>query len=426
MRSSQNYFLIRLVHFQLKRIPMTTAFIPKNILFLLLSFFVTTTIQADNIRSINLSFYSEVIDVDYHINMLIESKVRAEERSMVQYFRNMESTDYQLLLNNLQAVQDEFQLNDWLTYELMTKAVDKIYTNHSSLQKTLTCWFLLSKAGFDTRLTYLNQKAFLYVHTKDELFEVPMIEEKGEIFVNLSSIHKQKKQQAALYMLNFIANESGRPFSFSLTKLPQLTAKINTTNLEFINGDIRHNLQVKTDETIAELMHAYPFFAEEKYLEVPLSPTVAQSLLPQLRHKIKGLSNYKAVQLIAAFTRSGFKYREDKQHFGKSKPMIADELFHYDYSDCEDRSALFYTLVRALLDLPMIVVAYSDHLTVAVHLPEMSGNAITYQGKKYYICDPTGPSNSNEIGFAPKGYEREKFEIIGNYMGVSTLTLGRK
>ena len=83
--------------------------------------------------------------------------------------------------------------------------------------------------------------------------------------------------------------------------------------------------------------------------------------------------------------------------------MIADEVFFYPYSDCEDRSALFYALVRELLDLPMIVVAFPDHLTVAVSLEEeLPGAVISYQGRRYYICDPTGPVNSSEIGIFPK------------------------
>ena len=109
------------------------------------------------------------------------------------------------------------------------------------------------------------------------------------------------------------------------------------------------------------------------------------------------------------------RYKEDHDHFGKSKPMIADEVFHYSFSDCEDRSALFYNLVKELLDLPMIMIAYPDHLTIGVALTQQIGNPINYKGRKYYICDPTGPSNSTRIGSVPKNYERKSFEILADY-----------
>lgn len=374
---------------------------------------------AVDLLSLELPFYSETVTLKYHANMKLKVRIQTEERSMVQYYRNLEHTDYQVLLKDLQQKQQVFQLNDYLFYDLMKSAVEKIYSEQSKLQKTLTCWFLLSKAGFDTRLTYLDRKAFLYVYTEDELFEVPMIKERNRTFVNLSSVHANERQKEALYMLNFVANPSGRTFTFYLDQLPLFRPQITTQQLHFTNGNIEHELQIKTDKTIADLMEAYPFFAEEKYLEAPLSSTLTASLLPQLREKIAHLNDYKAVQLIAAFTRSAFKYKEDKHHFGKSKPMIPDELFHYPYSDCEDRAALFYSLVKTLLDLPMIAIAYPDHLTVAVHFKTMksAASSITHQGKKYYICDPTGPSNSNEIAQAPEGYERKRFKIIGNHIG---------
>jgi hypothetical protein len=118
---------------------------------------------------------------------------------------------------------------------------------------------------------------------------------------------------------------------------------------------------------------------------------------------------------LVSFTRSSFQYREDKDYFGYSKPMIADEVFHYPFSDCEDRSALFFRLVKETVDLPMIIVAFPDHLTIGVALDEEIGEPISYRGRNYYICDPTGPVNSTDIGVFPNGYRNSDFEIIGNY-----------
>ncbi|MEL7020099.1 MAG: hypothetical protein AAGK47_00695 [Bacteroidota bacterium] len=372
--------------------------------------------HAREIMSMRLPFYSDTIALRYHSNMNFDTRLNTKEQVMVQYFRNLESTDYQVLLRDLQAQQQRYQLNDYLMYDLMRAAVQQIYARQSELRRTLTCWFLLSKAGFDTRLTYLRQNAYLYVQTEDELFEIPMIEEKGHTYVNLTSIHTNESPLTELYMLNFVANQSGRSFRFYLDQLPKLRAQVVTQDVRFKNGHYDYQFTIKTDRTIADIMEKYPFFAEDRYLEAPLSQTLEASLLPQLREQTAQMSEYRAVQFLAAFTRSAFQYKEDKYHFGHSKPMIPDELFHYDYSDCEDRAALFYALVKRLLNLPMIALAYSDHLTVAVHLRDIhDGNSISHSGKKYYICDPTGPSNSNQIGRPPEGYERQKFEIISAY-----------
>jgi len=95
--------------------------------------------------------------------------------------------------------------------------------------------------------------------------------------------------------------------------------------------------------------------------------------------------------------------------------MVADELFFYAFSDCEDRSALFFSLVKELLGLPMIVIAYEDHLSIAVSSTGLMGSTIAYNGKRFVFCDPTGPRLSSTIGKIPKGYENQDFKIIGAY-----------
>jgi len=60
----------------------------------------------------------------------------------------------------------------------------------------------------------------------------------------------------------------------------------------------------------------------------------------------------------------------------------------------------------------MIVIAYKDHLTIAVATSQPIGNPIHHGKRKYYICDPTGPSNSGEIGTPPRGYRNKRFEVL--------------
>ena len=366
-------------------------------------------------NSISVVFYSEILRVNYHSNMLLDVAIEAEEHLMIRYYNNLKNTDYQVFIKDLKEKQQYFQLNDWLYYDLMTNCINQIFNNKSSLQKTLTCWFLLSESGFDTRLTYINNTAYLYVYTIDELFEVPMIQENGRNYVNLTNIHKNYGKQSMLYMLNHAGNSQAKAFSFDLLQLPNLSPQIISKELIFRNNKNLHHFQIRADQTIMELMKNYPFIAEEKYLNVPLSPTLANSLLPQIREKIRGKTKLEALKFLVAFTRSAFKYKEDKEHFGRSKPMIAEEVFHYAYSDCEDRSALFFSLVKEILDLPMIIVAFPDHLSIAVAADLPKKTAISYKGIKYYLCDPTGPVNSNEIGQFPEGFEQQSFEIIGTY-----------
>jgi hypothetical protein len=385
----------------------------KVILFLLV---LTTSgfVYAAN-SSIQLPFYSEDLSLNFNPEMILNTKIPVEEGAMVAYYQDMEQVDYQTLLDDLQQKKQHLELNDWLYYELLRKVIAKIYKNHPSVNQELTTWFLLSKAGYDTRLTYRKKKTYVYVYTQDEVFEVPLIKEGDRTYVNLTSIHNKNAVQEALYMLNFVPNPEGGSLSFYLKNLPKLSPQMKTRELKFFFDKATYQMKVKFDQTVIDLMSQYPFFAEKEYLEVPLSPTVARSLLPQLRDLIKDKTEKEALEFLVAFTRSSFKYKEDKEYFGVSKPMIADEVFYYPFSDCEDRSALFYSLVKELLQLPMVIVAFEDHLTIAVAIPQFEGKSIRFKGNDYYICDPTGPINSTVVGEFPSGYKNKPFEIIGFY-----------
>ena len=381
--------------------------------FLLFLLVLPSAASANQLNSISLDFYSEKINVGYYSNMVIDFDLMINERLMVKYFKQMEETMYQTLLSDLKSHKDRLALNDWLFYELVHEAVDKIYEDKSDQQKTLNCWFLLSKAGYNTRLTYLKNNIFLYAYSLDEIFETPMIEDKGKIFINLTNIHDNPGTKGiVLNMLSFVPNPDGQPFSFDLSSLPKLTPSEKNKILTFTSLNNHYEVNVQFDHNLIRMMENYPIFEELKYIQTPLSNLAAKSLLPQLKRLLRNKSEKEALEVLVSFTRSAFSYKDDHDHFGKNKPMIGDELFFYPFSDCEDRSALFYFLVKELLNLPMIVIAYEDHLTIAVASSKIIGNPIDYMGNTYFICDPTGPYNSSEVGNAPIGYENKKFEIL--------------
>lgn len=378
-------------------------------------FFFNAAVADPQLGNVKVRFFSEEFSIQYPKNILLTLPPHPTEQDMIAFYQAMERTDYQLLLKELNHKKQQLLLNDWLFYELMKRTLDAIIGTSKPSNIELTCWFLLSKSGYDTRLTYLKNKQFVYVYTEDEIFEVPMITEKDKHYANLTSILQTRSSNEALYMLNFIANPDGKPFRFYLKQLPRLKTDIEQKHFEFQYKDKSYQMDIEVDRTSAAVMRSYPFIDEQQYLQIPLSTTVARSLLPRFKNWVNGLSKIEALELLATFTRSSFQYKEDKAFFGRSKPMIADEVFFYPYSDCEDRSALFFCLVRELVDLPMIIVAFPDHLTIGVALDEKIGNAIRFEGKNYYICDPTGPVNSTVIGAFPYGYEKSKFKIIGKY-----------
>ena len=96
--------------------------------------------------------------------------------------------------------------------------------------------------------------------------------------------------------------------------------------------------------------------------------------------------------------------------------MSAEQSLLYDYSDCEDRSALFFYLVKEIYDLPMIVLTYPKHVTVAVNFGKRLGkNPIEYKGGYYYVCEPSSQKIDLQIGEMLPDWKKESYQVVYEY-----------
>ncbi len=387
----------------------------QRILLLLLLTFSFNFIKAQNAKK-TLPFYTTQLKLEYNPSMVTRGDVRLDDQDIVNFYKSLEGVSYQTFLNTIQNQKSQLGLNDWLYFDLMRRGLDKILVGKSQAYKTIYAWFLLTKSGYDTRMAYKNGKAYVYVYSKDHIFECPMFKESGRLFINLTALSERSSRKiTSLYTPNYKPNRGGMPFSFQLETMPLLPSKEVKKTVNFSYNGQGYAVNLEWSDLVIKLMKDYPFLEEKRYLEIPLSEIAQSKLLPQLRQIIAGKSQEEALQLLVTFTRSSFNYKEDEKYFGDNKPMIAEEVFHYKYSDCEDRSALFFNLVKELLNLPMVIVAYPDHLTIGVETNQRIGKPLQYRGRKYTICDPTGPINSTKIGVYPKGYEYKSFQVIGQY-----------
>lgn len=365
---------------------------------------------------VQVTFYTEQLTITYDDDFAPSRVNTINEQGLADFYRLMAKSPYQPLLESLQAHRERLGLNDWLYYRLMHLSVSQIFADKTDVQRELTCWFLLAKSGFDARLTYLGKKVFINVHTDDEVFVAPLITDKGRSFVNISYYFGAKSHVGvSLYLLDFIPNEKGKPFSFYMPAIPTLQSVDTMRELSFEYEGQTYRMKLLVDGAVAEMMKGYPLISEFQYMAIPMSPRTNKNIAAAFKPWLEGKTQRQKLEMLVTFSRSAFNYAEDKAVFGANKPMVAEEVFYYPQSDCEDRVALCYNLVKLLLDLPMIVIAYSDHLTLAVALPDTAGASVSYKGRQYLFCDPTGPVNSSEIGRIPKGYEHQEFEIIGHY-----------
>ncbi len=368
-----------------------------------------------SLRSAWVPLGTTAVELTYNVDMMIQIPVFQEEQSIMRYYHALLDTDYATLLKDLDAKREALLLNDWMYYGLLRSGVSVIFHEHSPFERELISWFLMSHAGFDTRLAYNSKAAYLYIFSEEEVFEMPMLQDNQRNYYHIPFPLQYPAGLESVSILPFNAMPGGRSLSFAWEDYPAFQPRTLEKVVQLRTKDSLYDFTVLIDQTLIEVMAQQPVIAETEYFEISMSTALQESLLPQLEAIMRGKDVRESLEILLAFTRSSFAYMEDEAYFGRSKPMTPDEVFFYPFSDCEDRAVLFFQTAKALLKLPMIVISFSDHITLGIALPWTCRDAVLYKGQKYCICDPTGPIHDREPGIWPKGYESKPFQIIKSW-----------
>lgn len=383
------------------------------LLLLFLSTFLAGS-SAGSVGSAWVPFGTDRIEVRYSpvMKFHIPMRVEREEAGITRFYHLLLEADYSTLLNDLARKKDSLRLNDWMQYGLLRSSVNVIFAEYPGFERELIAWFLLSHAGFDTRLAYNEGKAFLYIHIEEPVYDLPMIEDFGKAYYYLPYPIAYPVPAEDVFLLGFTAMPGGQPLSFRWAEYPLLPALPQEKTVQLRTRDTLYNFSVTFDRSVVDMFAQQPVLGERAYFEFPMSPLLRASLIPRLEAILAGKTVEEAIEILLAFTRSSFAYKEDEAQFGRSKPMAPDELFFYPYSDCEDRAVLFCYLVKTLMGLPVVAISFADHISIGVATGSFCEASVQHAGRQYCICDPTGPMGAQKAGVWPKGYENKAFQII--------------
>ena len=368
--------------------------------------------------SVAFSFYGAAIELSYNPDQLPRTRLTLEESSLVRGWRWTEQHLCEQLRYDLGWYKDQLQLSDWLYYQLIEQAVGQLLPPSQELQRRMLTAALLYDSGYDIRLVLTRREFLVYVYVTTSLYEVSQFEDAGRVFCNLRGIGKPLSEgRSSVIMLTVPSNRQGQAFDFALNSWPSLPEKPVNRHFSFVYQGADYELPLTYDASRVELLNNYPVLDEIYFIRSPLSQSLSASLLPQLREHMRDMPQREQLSFLAALCRTGFAYGEVPLPDGRQgqKSMVADELFYYHQSDCEDRTALFFNLLKELLNLPMLVIVWEDHVSLAVALEGTEGDYFSHKGRNYFFCDPTGPADTAEVCIIPSGYEGLSFTIVGDY-----------
>jgi hypothetical protein len=371
-----------------------------------------------NGQNYSFDFYDGTFNFSADETFVVQVSKTANYADVAEFYTQISKSKDTALITALQRYRDQYHLNDWIYYQLIRKAAEQISPKTENyFRYTLYKWYLLNKCGYDARIAIGNEQIVFYVRNEEDISDIPffMIDNKKYSCLNYHDYGKLFKQSVYLPVKISIP-EGKNAFSYKVTKMPDFKPEdYQVKDIAFNYKQKTYHFQLKVNDDVQTLFKNYPVVDFESYFNIPLSRETYSSLIPILKENLKKMDQKKGVDYLMRFTRYAFLYEDDGQNFGKEKRLSPEQTLLNKYSDCDDRAALFFYLVKEIYNLPMIAVLYPTHLTMAVQFDKPLGNFIIYNGNKYSFCEPTPQTEDLKIGQLPHNLKNIKFEIVYAY-----------
>ncbi len=391
-------------------------------MFFLLTLSVTPLVlpAQDKLSDIRFDFYGDTITLQTDPSFRVSFSSPISDLSIKAFNQKISSSNYQSVIKSLLAYKEELKLDDWLYYQLIRKTAQQVSPKADNYARyTLYKWFMLTRSGYDALLTIAGDSILFYVQSNENIYNIPYCMKDGKQYVCLNyhdyggfiDFDKEKFSEVVMPV-----EGAHTAFSYKVRRLPQFRPG------EYLEKDIRFSYnqndyyyRVKINPDIKTIFANYPVVDYESYFNIPLSTETYKSLIPVLKKNVKGLSVKNGVDYLMRFTRYAFIFESDTKVYGTEKRLSPEQTLLYDQSDCEDRAALFFFLVKEVYDLPMIVLAFPTHVTMAVKFNKPVGKTVLYDGEKYSVCEPTPQKIDLNVGELMPTLKDTPFEIVYAY-----------
>ncbi|WP_443944029.1 hypothetical protein ACJVDH_14025 [Pedobacter sp. AW1-32] len=381
--------------------------------------FISLNNRASHAQQHAIEFYDGTFNFETDSSLQIHVPNRPEKSEILKFYTNISALPQSAIIEQLKIFRAKYELNDWIFYQLIRKTAEEISPKAQNyFRYTLYKWYLLCKTGYDARLAVGDNQVIFYVRNEEDISDIPYFEIYGRKYtcLNYHDYGKLFKRADAYVPIAIDIGGADNAFSYKINRMPDFKpANYSERDLAFNYKHTTYHFKLKVNKDVSSIFANYPGVDFETYFNIPVSQETYSSLIPVLKKNTVGMSKKKGVDYLMRFTRYAFLYEDDEQNFGKEKRLSPEETLLNQYSDCDDRAALFFYLVKEIYNLPMVAVLYPTHLTMAVGFDQAVGNFIVYKGKKYSFCEPTPQVEKLNIGQLSSTLKNVPYQIVYAY-----------
>jgi hypothetical protein len=370
-------------------------------------------------KRVCFEFYDGVFNINFDQSIIAAVPAVLTDASVKQFYQTLSKGDFSPVVNALVNYKEKHRLNDWLYYQLIRNTAQQISPkadNYSSY--TLYKWFLMVQSGYDARLALADNRIIFYILNDEDISDIPffMIDDKKYMTLNYHDYDKFDLHQNPPVPVKIDVPGAMKAFSYKITRMPDFKSESYIIkDLYFNYRGKEYNFEVKLNPSVQTLFANYPVVDFESYFNIPLSKETYSSLIPLLQKNVSKLDQKKGVDYLMHFTRYAFLYEDDVQNFGKEKRLSPEETLFAEHSDCDDRAALFFYLVKEIYNLPMITLLYPTHINIAVQFNKPIGTPIVYKGKTYSACEPTPQRQDLNLGQISVRLKNIPYQVVYEY-----------
>lgn len=372
-------------------------------------------------EDIKFDFFGDPIHLSFSQIDFIDFSTSLSSQAIHTFYQSISRENYQPIIKELLEFKQQYELDDWLYYQLIRKTAQQVSPKSDNYYRyTLYKWFLLVQSGYDAILTIADDKILFYVQSDDNIYNIPTRLKNGKQYVCLN--YHDYGGYIDFKKNTFIETDippTGlqKSFSYKVNQLPAFTpSSYAEKEIGFTYNDNDYHFKIKLNSQVKAIFANYPVVDYESYFNIPLSNQTYSSLIPLLKKNVKGMNEKNGIDFLMRFTRYAFLFEPDSLQFGNEKRLSPEQTLLYEQSDCEDRAALFFYLVKEIYNLPMIVLAFPEHVTIAVKFDKPVGTSIIYKGLKYSVCEPTPQQQDLSVGQLLPALAKIPYEVAYAYM----------
>lgn len=358
-----------------------------------------------------VNFCDTEIEFIFPIRDTVDGSIKEVDKNYITNFLyKLTSNNHDVILGKLHDLRKMLLLNDWGYILLIDEIAKQIYPSSKDL-RYLFIWYILTKDNFNVNICLVNKQVYLLIKTEEPIYNASYYLDNTDSKVYVIDIENINNTVDGNLLTYNDKNSTDlvKNIDLYINSEPLLGSSFIEKKFRFNYDDKEYEINAIINKGRIKFYENYPYTNLSVYFNSAnkFNNSLLNSFVPILKDK----NEVESVNLLLRFVQTAFDYKTDIEYFKKEKPMFPEEVFYYQYSDCEDRAVLFAYLVKNLIGLKVIGIDYPEHIAAAVAFNEkIEGKTINYKGVKYILCDPT------YVG-APAGvcmpkYENSDYKII--------------